>query len=562
MDLSFESGRFVAVTGGAALVAQALLNRFQITSPGLPLAILLTAPSLSLAICFYLGIPAKWQGLSSCLAGYVLFYFILSLSVFAYRLSPLHPMYQYPGPRIARFSKFWAMWVSSTGRQHAIYKELHEKYGTFVRTGPNELSISDPDAIPAVLGAGGLPRGRFYEVHSDPGAPKNLVCLKGDEHFNRRRLWKRGMGSEALDEYASTIANRVNQFLDRVTEVPAPVDLVSWFGYFSFDCMGDIMFGGGFEMLQAGDDTDGMWSLIEGYFYAAALFCHIPWIVRPLTRVPIVARRFKKLRSFGATFAATRVKKGSLKKDLWYHLIDEAGLEKVAPSEDSVISDGTLAIIAGADTSARSLSALLFFLVTHPVQLARVREEVDSVFGDGGDVLETSKYDRLIFLDACIKEALRLLPPVPVGGRRRVPEGTGGRDICGRFVPEGTEIYIPPYVLHRDPRNFSPRTEEFWPDRWLRESTPSYDDAKTDSESTFVLNPSAFVPFSQGPAICVGRNLARLETKMLVCFLVRRYDVQVVEGFDKGEWLSSYREYFVMRATKPLSVTFRARDSK
>lgn len=131
-----------------------------------------------------------------------------------------------------------------------------------------------------------------------------------------------------------------------------------------------------------------------------------------------------------------------------------------------------------------------------------------------------------------------------------------------RFVPEGTEIYIPPYVLHRDPRNFSPRTEEFWPDRWLRESTPSYDDAKTDSDSTFVLNPSAFVPFSQGPAICVGRNLARLETKMLVCFLVRRYDVQVVEGFDKGGWLSSYREYFVMRATKPLSVTFRARDSK
>lgn len=147
-----------------------------------------------------------------------------------------------------------------------------------------------------------------------------------------------------------------------------------------------------------------------------------------MTRVPIVARRFKKLRSFGATFAATRVKKGSLKKDLWYHLvralpddkhpvlctscvvmincislkIDEAGLEKVAPSEDSVISDGTLAIIAGADTSARSLSALLFFLVTHPVQLARVREEVDSVFGDGGDVLETSKYDRLIFLDACM----------------------------------------------------------------------------------------------------------------------------------------------------------------
>ena len=130
-----------------------------------------------------------------------------------------------------------------------------------------------------------------------------------------------------------------------------------------------------------------------------------------------------------------------------------------------------------------------------------------------------------------------------------------------RFVPEGTEIYIPPYVVHRDPRNFFPRTEEFWPDRWLQDaSSESKDDAKVDP--TFIFNPSAFVPFSQGPAICVGRNLARLETKMLVCLMLRRYDVQLVEGFDKGEWLSSFREYFVMRATRPLPVTLRARDGK
>lgn len=74
---------------------------------------------------------------------------------------------------------------------------------------------------------------KVYEVHSDPGAPKNLVVLKGDEHFNRRRLWKRGLGGEALDEYSSLIANRANLFLERVTEIPGPVDLVPWFGYFA-----------------------------------------------------------------------------------------------------------------------------------------------------------------------------------------------------------------------------------------------------------------------------------------------------------------------------------------
>jgi len=165
----------------------------------------------------------------------------------------------------------------------------------------------------------------------------------------------------------------------------------------------------------------------------------------------------------------------------------------------------------------------------------------------------------LIFLDACINETLRLLPVVPTGGRRRVMEGTGGRVICGRFVPEGTEIYIPSYVLHHDPRNFSPRTEEFWPDRWLQKQELS---SSSSEDSAFVLNASAFLAFSNGPAMCVGKNLARLEMKMLVCLLLKQYDVQTVEGFDKGEWLSSLREYFLMRATKPLSVALRARQSK
>ncbi|KLO15624.1 cytochrome P450 [Schizopora paradoxa] len=556
MDFALDKSGFVAVTGGAALVTQVLLNRLQITSPWLPLSILTAAPALSQTICNYLGFETPWTVLSPLITSYALFYLILSTSVTCYRLSPLHPMYEYPGPLLARISKFWAMWIAFSGRQHVVYKELHEKHGPFVRIGPNELSISDPNAIPAVLGVGGLPRGRFYEVHADPDAPKNLVVLKGEEHQNRKRLWKRGMSPEALEEYSSMIAERANLFLDRVAEIPAPVDLVSWFGYFSFDCMGDMIFGGGFEMLRDGADKDELWSLIEGYFFAATLFCHIPWIAKPLTRIPIVARRFVKLRSFGASFAATRVKKGSMKKDLWYHLIDEAGLEKVKPAEDSVISDGTLAIITGADTSARVLAAFFYFLLSDRVLYDRVRQEIDSVFPDGDVMLSTSKYEDLVFLDACIMETLRLLPPVPTGGRRRVFEGMGGRVICDRFVPEGTEIYIPPYVLQRDPKNFSPFTDEFWPDRWLQSTSPT---SKTDP--TFVHNAAAFVAFSHGPGMCVAKNLARLEMKMLVSRLLRRYDVQFAGGFDKEEWMHSLRDYFVMRPTKPLNVVFYARDS-
>lgn len=171
------------------------------------------------------------------------------------------------------------------------------------------------------------------------------------------------------------------------------------------------------------------------------------------------------------------------------------------------------------------------------------------------------------------------MPPVPTGGRRRVVEGTGGRVICGRyvefsilhleiysnlgcaiyrFVPEGTEIYVPPYVLQRDPKNFSPRAEEFWPDRWLQKTNSG----SLKEDPSFVLNAAALIPFSHGPGMCVAKNLARQEMKMLVCLVLTRYDVQTVEGFNKDEFLSSFREHFVMRPMIPLNVTFRPRESK
>ena len=93
----------------------------------------------------------------------------------AYRLSPFHPLAKYPGPVIAKTSKWWAAYISATGNTHRHYKHLHDRYGDVVRigqrrcfslcifiypsSGPNELSICDASLIHAVLGQGGLPKG-------------------------------------------------------------------------------------------------------------------------------------------------------------------------------------------------------------------------------------------------------------------------------------------------------------------------------------------------------------------------------------------------------------------
>ena len=59
----------------------------------------------------------------------------LIVSVVVYRLSPLHPLAQYPGPIWRRVSMIGPAMVATTGNRHRVFADMHKKYGDFVRTG-------------------------------------------------------------------------------------------------------------------------------------------------------------------------------------------------------------------------------------------------------------------------------------------------------------------------------------------------------------------------------------------------------------------------------------------
>ncbi len=100
---------------------------------GIPIALLIVVPTLSLTASSY--IENASQSLRSVLANFAFYYLCLSVSILAYRLSPLHPLSAFPGPRLARVSKMYGVWASATGKQHRILKRLHDEYGPIVRTG-------------------------------------------------------------------------------------------------------------------------------------------------------------------------------------------------------------------------------------------------------------------------------------------------------------------------------------------------------------------------------------------------------------------------------------------
>ncbi|KAF7344421.1 hypothetical protein MSAN_01923300 [Mycena sanguinolenta] len=463
---------------------------------------------------------------------YFVFLGSLSLSIFAYRLSPFHPLAQYPGPVIGKVTKLWGVWKASQGYKHVYHKKLHDIYGPFVRIGPNELSVIDVVAVGQILGHGGLDKGRFYESGRHSSTPPSIVGLTGEAHAARRRVWNRALTSSAVREYEPLVAKRASQLISCLRDKGGIVDLVHWFDLFSLDVMGDLAFGGTFEMLRDGRDVDGLGERIQ---VATDVTGHIPWIINTLHLFPQVARTIQEFNDFAQGLAMQRIKNGAVgARDLWYHLADEAGLEKRKPSLEDTTADSVIAVIAASDTTALALSSVVWFLLSIPEHYRRVQQELDEVIVDGDDPLDTKKHQELHFLSACINEALRLHPPVPSkGGSRQIPLTQHGRSIAGRFIPPGTSVWTPPYALHRSPEYFS-FPDQFLPDRWLPGSNFERHNA------------AAFMPFSIGPANCVGQKFAKCELFMVLSLLFKSFDLQFADAFDCEAWGPTLEDHFIV----------------
>jgi len=248
------------------------------------------------------------------------------------------------------------------------------------------------------------------------------------------------------------------------------------------------------------------------------------------------------------------VEQGSNIKDLFYYLIDEEGVEPKRPSMLTVQSDAPLAVVAGSDTVATTLTVLWYYFLRNPLIFNRLRDEVDAYFPSGEEPLDFTRMVNMPYLNACINEALRLLPPVMSGSPRYVNPGSGGMMVGPYFIPEGSQIFNHTYTLQRDPRHFSPLPNTFWPDRWL----PEQDRQKIPSHEEFILDPTAFQPFSFGPASCVGKNLALVELRAVTCYIIQRFDFKPKEGFRMESWEEGIKDYFVIkRPALPVVVEVR-----
>ncbi|CAL1706398.1 unnamed protein product [Somion occarium] len=488
---------------------------------------------------------------------FLTYYATLCTSVGLYRLSPLHPLARYPGPIPNKISQFWMINVAMKGKRHVYIQRLHEKYGDIVRIGPNEVSIRDASAINPLMGTTGWPKGpNLFGVRWMGPEPMDAMIMVRNpvEHHRRRRPWNRAFSTAALKEYEPLVAKRVNQLVGKIASDKGVVDIAKFIGYFTYDFMGDMAFGGWYEMLRDGD-ADGRWKAMEDSLRATLFFEHIPWVTYWVQKLGIASGAVKKQRAFSLARADERYQQGSKTKDLFYYLNNDDGAEPEPPAKEQVVSDGNLAIIAGSDTTASVLSNIVYYLLLEPTTYKRLQQEVDLYYPPGEDATNTKNHTKMVFLEAVINEALRLLPAVPSGSQRAASPGSGGKAIGPYYLPEGTHARVHFYSVQRDPRNFSPHPESFWPDRWI------VAEGDMPAPKDFKHNPTAFTPFSFGPYNCVGKNLALQEMRTVLCSFLQNLDLRFADGYDPEDWIRDIEDMFVVKKGRlPVIATRRTHN--
>jgi len=167
-------------------------------------------------------------------------------------------------------------------------------------------------------------------------------------------------------------------------------------------------------------------------------------------------------------------------------------------------------IFEGHDTTSAALSWSFYLLATHPDVEAKVLDEIHQVIGDkpypSFEDLKNLKY-----LEMCLKEALRLYPSVPTIARSMTEDTQVGKHV----IPKGTDVYIHPYIIHRQEDCWE-NPFEFIPERHVAD------------EGAEPRNAYALVPFSAGPRNCIGQKFAILEELCIVAMVLRKLKLSVI----------------------------------
>ncbi|KAJ9657248.1 hypothetical protein H2198_004474 [Neophaeococcomyces mojaviensis] len=372
------------------------------------------------------------------------------------------------------------------------------------------------------------------------GTPNLFTFSSGVEHRNRKKLVSHMYSNQRLLEAHSIqmVKRKVQSYLNMLKNEPdLASEIFTSLHYFSFDAISEFVYGAGYGGTTALTGHEAHRRLIDDILDPArrrlAWFAiHFPAYTKWVTTRTGISERLLDvlgLLPMKKPYTYSGIRGHALRA--FYHFKTAIDSGKAIANDTSVIgrlfqvrekqglSDMDIAsecadhLLAGIDTTADSLMFLIWALSLpqHKSYQERIRKELSDVPVDEEGWPETRYLARLPWLNAVLRESLRLYTPLPAFEPRSASTDTV---IDGFKIPARTIVGMSPYCMHREESVF-PEPLVFKPERWL--------DSDSLSLHESALQNKWFWAFSSGARMCIGMHLANVEMLTLVAAVYRQY---------------------------------------
>ncbi|KAG2000997.1 hypothetical protein GB937_010616 [Aspergillus fischeri] len=473
-----------------------------------------------------------------------------------YLISPLR---RFPGPILAGWTNLWRIYHVRKGKVHIVTTELHKKYGPVVRIAPNVVDLDMPELIRTIYSTrGDYRKTEFYHGSSAKNNGKIIYNLFSEcdpqVHAQQKRpIAKHYSMSGVLplephvDETIGFLCRRLEEEFIDGPKAGRLCDIGQWLLYYTWDVVGKVTFSEPIGYLEKGYDFDHTIAISDKAMDYFALVSQLPILDHLLDKNPVYRigpPSFGTITNISIQHLVDRLQG----KDTAYHdpskpdfldkFIEAKATFPNVVDDAQIISYLMINMIAGADTTAITLNAALYFALKNPAVWKRLQEETSSLHSEGSTIVPFKTAQDLPYLNAVIREAMRMHPGVAMCLERYVPdEGLTLPD--GQFIPGGCIVGMNPYVLARNQSVWGEDADFFRPERWLRDPTRETEEAY--QERLRRMN-AADLTFGAGSRVCIGRNLGMMEVYKVVATLVSRYEVELADS--KGEW-KTHNSFFV-----------------
>ncbi|CAG9982787.1 unnamed protein product [Clonostachys byssicola] len=460
-----------------------------------------------------------------------------------------HPLAKVPGATAWSASRLPFIFALLRGTIVHDFQDLHRRYGPVLRIAPDEVTFAQPDAFSKIQSGGSDSR----------ASPDSLIsAIDPDSHARIRKALAPAFTPRALRSQEHVLYRYVNLLVERLQETVrarpqetdhAVVNMSPWFNFTTFDIFEDLDYGESFDCLENSRYHPWISLLFNSvkaasYVAAARYYPVVEYLL--LKCIPASLQKMADDHYRQIVDKVNRRFNWELDRpDIMPHVMKTKD-EPDGMTTDQIYSTFMVLTTAGSETTATVLPGTLNYLTRNQDKLRKLELEILGAFQSREEMkLDTLK--DLPYLNAVIREGLRLCPPIPWVLPRKVPPS--GDTVCGVWLPGGTSVSIQAYTMNRDPHYFHSPTN-FVPERWLPEAT-------TGRDSVFFKDQrQSLQPFSVGPRNCMGQHLAMAEMRLILASLVWTFEFQPAGQQLRWEDLRT----FLLVEKKPINVRMKLRD--